>query len=337
MFLQKYNGVFAFLYFRLLQEVTVIREDAGGNGDKIKLRSCKNLSKIPTILQLCQNLSKKMSSKNTVIRSLVWGLTSLVSVNLFWAMPTSAQIGVSPLVIQENAERGRAQGIINVRNTTNEEIRVRIYTEPFIYEREKGFQSVETNEADLSPFLRFSPTEMAIPPNAERRVRFLAQFPPSLPDGEYRAAIFSETLRQAQDGEQNTVGIIARIGVTVYVRKGSLVPNLTTETASYDRTQNSLRLLVKNSGEATALPKVVWQVRQNGSTIATGETPETTVMAGGDRIFNLTLSKKDEQTGQEQPITLKQGEYVLTGQLVWQEGNNNANIIPFETKITVDK
>lgn len=278
-----------------------------------------------------------MSIKNTFVSSLFFGLSSLIPLNLLWAMPSYAQIGVSPLVIQENAERGKAQGIINVRNTTNEEIRVRIYTEPFIYEREKGFQSTQTSEADLSPYLRFSPTEMTIPPGAERRVRFVAQFPPSLPDKEYRAAIFSETLRQAQDGEQNSVGIIARIGVTVYVRKGSLLPNLTTETASYDRTENNLRLLVKNSGEATALPKVVWQLKQNGSTIATGESPETTVMAGGDRILNLALTKKDEATGQEQPITLKQGEYVLTGQLVWQEGNNNPNIIPFETKISVGK
>lgn len=83
---------------------------------------------------------------------------------MIWANPTYAQIGVSPLVIQENTERGKAQGIINVRNTTNEPIRVRVYTEPFIYDREKGFQTVETNEADLSPYLRFSPTEMTIPP-----------------------------------------------------------------------------------------------------------------------------------------------------------------------------
>jgi len=278
-----------------------------------------------------------MSIKNTFIKSIVFGLTSLASLNPLWSMPTYGQIGVSPLVIQENAQRGRAQGIINVRNTTNEEIRVRIYTEPFIYEREKGFQSVETYAADLSPYLRFSPTEMIIPANAGRRVRFVAQFPPNLPDQEYRAAIFSETLQQAQDGEQNTVGIIARIGVTVYIRKGSLQPNLSTESATYDRTQNNLRLLVTNSGEATVLPKVVWQLNQNGEPIARGETPETTVMAGSDRLLNLTLIKKDPQTQQDQPIILNKGEYTLGGQLVWQEGNNNSNIIPFETKIFVDK
>lgn len=247
-----------------------------------------------------------------------------------------AQIGVSPLVIQEQAERGQAQGIINVRNTTNEPIRVRVYTEPFVYDREKGFQTVETHEADLTPYLRFSPTEMTIPAGAERRVRFVAQFPPSLLDREYRAAIFSETLQETQNNQQNSVGIIARIGVTVYVRKGNLQPNLTVDSASYNAKENLVGLLVKNTGEATALPKVIWQISQNGSTIVSGETPETTVMARLDRIINLSLIKQEENTQKQEKINLKKGEYQLTGQLVWQEGNNNPTIIPFETKISVD-
>ncbi|WPF88489.1 hypothetical protein WEU38_17035 [Cyanobacterium aponinum AL20118] len=277
-----------------------------------------------------------MFIKTNLVQKILSTLIFFFPLNLIWANPTYAQIGVSPLVIQENTERGKAQGIINVRNTTNEPIRVRVYTEPFIYDREKGFQTVETNEADLSPYLRFSPTEMTIPPGAERRVRFLAQFPPSLPDQEYRAAIFSETLRQAQDNQQNTVGIIARIGVTVYVRKGSLQPNLTPETATYNPQDNTIRLLVKNTGEATALPKIAWQLNQNGSTIATGEAPETTVMAGSDRIINLALIEKDEATQEDKPIRLNKGQYQLSGQFVWREGNNNPNIIPFETTISID-
>lgn len=247
-----------------------------------------------------------------------------------------AQIGVSPLVIQEQTQRGQAQGIINVRNTTNEAIRVRVYTEPFIYEREKGFQSIEISEADLTPYLRFSPTEMTIPAGAERRVRFVAQFPPSLPDREYRAAIFSETLQQSQDNQQNSVAIIARIGVTVYVRKGNLQPNFNVDSASYNPQENLVGLLVKNIGEATALPKVIWQLNQNGSSIVTGESAETTVMAQSDRIINLNLVKLNETTQKEEKINLKKGEYQLTGQLVWQEGNNNPTIIPFQTKISVD-
>lgn len=246
-----------------------------------------------------------------------------------------AQIGVSPLVIQEQAEKGQAQGIINVRNTTNESVRVRVYTQPFVYDREKGFQTVETSEADLTPYLRFSPTEMTIPAGAERRVRFVAQFLPSLPDGEYRAAIFSETLQQSQDSQQNTVGIVARIGVTVYVRKGNLQPNLIVDSATYNGKENLVGLLVKNTGKATVLPKIVWQIKENGSPIVSGEVPETTVMAQNDRIINLSLIKQGENNQKPEKVTLKKGQYQLTGQLVWQEGNSNPTIIPFETKISV--
>lgn len=283
----------------------------------------------------------KFFSLNSKSKSKYWfiGLISASSVflsTIFLFNPVvKAQVGVSPLVIQVQSERGQAQGIITIRNTTTKPSRVRIYTEPFTYNREEGFTILSESKDDLSPYLRFSPREMTIPPDSERRVRLLAQLLPSLPDGEYRTTVFAETLIEALDNQQNTVGIIARIGVTVYVAKGNLSPNLKVENITYEKTNNTLKLLVSNSGEASVLPKLVWKLSQNGQLISEGELPETTVIAGGDRNFNITPTTKDT-TGEEKPLSLASGDYQLSGELIWQiDEKTNPNTVPFEMNVSI--
>ncbi len=262
-------------------------------------------------------------------------VSSVVLPHLLFSNPIAlAQVGVSPLVIQVQAQRGKAQGIIKVKNTTNKPSRVRIYTEPFTYKREQGFQILEQSERDLAPYLRFSPREMTIPPESERRVRLFAQFPPSLPDGEYRTVVFAESLTEARDAQQNLVGIVARIGTTVYVRKGDLQPNLEVENAVYDHKEYQINLLVTNSGQASALPQLTWKISQNGKLIAEGETPETTIITEGDRFLQILPTIEDEK-GVPQPLRLKPGNYELSGELIWQIDNKNPNIIPFETNLSV--
>lgn len=39
---------------------------------------------------------------------------------LFWVVPAIAQVSISPLVIEVQAKRGQAQGVINVGNNTSE-------------------------------------------------------------------------------------------------------------------------------------------------------------------------------------------------------------------------
>ena len=262
---------------------------------------------------------------------------SVLLPHIFFSNPIAlAQVGVSPLVIQVEAQRGKAQGIISVRNTTNEASRVRIYTQPFTYEREQGFKILEQSEEDLAPYLRFSPREMTIPPQSERRVRLLTQFPPNLPDGEYRAVVFAESLTEARDAQENLVGIVARIGTTVYVRKGDVQPNLAVENAVYDHKGNKIKLLVRNSGQASALPELTWKIRQNGKLVAEGETPETTIIAEGDRFLQISPTIEDEN-GVTQPLSLQSGNYQLSGELIWQIEDNNPNIIPFEMNLSVSK
>ena len=237
-----------------------------------------------------------------------------------------AQVGVSPLVIETQAQRGQAQGTLTIRNPTDQPSRARIYTEAFTYDRATGFKVLSESEQDLSPYLRFSPREMTIPPNESRRVRFIAQLPPDSPEGEYRTVMFTETLIEATDSQQNSVGIQARIGATVYVRVGDVAPELQVEEGRYNSEQQAVELLVSNAGKASARVKVDWQLSQNGETMVEGEAPPTSVIAERDRFLSLSLPETD---------SLSAGTYQLTGELIWGSGND-PNTQSFDLEVNVD-
>lgn len=236
-----------------------------------------------------------------------------------------AQIRYSPLIIEANAEQGQARGIIEITNGGKQPFRGRIYAEPFTYNR-NGFVSEKSNPQDLTPFLTFSPREIVVEPGQTRRVRLVTQFLPSTPTGEYRAVIFTEGLEEVQTQGQYTVGIKPRFGITVYVRQGNTVPNLSVQSASFNPQTKQIFLLVNNKGNASTFPNTVWTLKQGGNTVATGETKDYTVIAGGERSVAIDFLGRDKK--------VVAGEYQLTGELVW--GNReNPQKLPFNVNVQI--
>jgi hypothetical protein len=232
-----------------------------------------------------------------------------------------AQVSVSPLVIEAKAERGQAQGIITVTNTSSNPARVRIYAEPFTYNRDVGFQTLQSSPSDLSLYLQFSPRELTIKSGESRRVRLISRLAPNLPEGEYRAVVFNETLNDTKDTAGNNVSLVARIGVTFYVRKGNLSPNLLVGNASFNSEQKQIQLLVKNNGTATARPTLNWTLRRGATVVKSGQVETNGVIAQSDRYFLLN------------PIDTAPGTYQLSGELVW--GENNESKLPFQVDVII--
>lgn len=247
--------------------------------------------------------------------------------------PALADVSVSPLVIETEAKRGQTQGTIAVSNQELDPFRARVYTAPFTYDPEKGFQLLSSSPNDLSPYLQFSPKELVVPGSDNRRIRFIATFPPSLPDGEYRAMIFTEKLKPATVTQSNqdtgvtlNTNIVTRIGVAVYIRKGNISPNLKIDTARYNNQTNKTEMLVRNSGKASAIVNGNWILKQGANVINKGNLIDTTVIAEQDRYVvtdNFTANQPQ----------LDPGTYQLSGDLRW--GQNGKNIIPFNFNVTV--
>ncbi|WGV25421.1 P pilus assembly protein, chaperone PapD [Halotia branconii] len=238
-----------------------------------------------------------------------------------------AQMSVSPMVIEAKAERGQAQGMITISNTSNAPSRVRVYAEPFTYSRDTGFKTLASSPNDLTKYLQFSPRELTIKPGESRRVRIISRLAPSLPDGEYRAVVFNETLTDAKDNVGNNVSLVARIGVTLYVRKGNLSPNLAVNDANFNSQQKQIQLLIRNTGKATARPSVNWTLRRGDTVIKTGQADASAVIAESDRYFLLSYPQQDT-------AALSPGSYQLSGELVWSADDNKKKL-PFNLNVTI--
>jgi len=251
----------------------------------------------------------------------------LVSGLGFWQNLAQAQVTVSPLFLELETRRSQAEGIFEITNDGDTPFRGRVYTEPFTYSRDGGFQTLEESANDLSPYLRFSQQEFTIDPGDTRKIRLIVTLSPDLPEGEYRTAIFAEKLEETTTN--NPVNIRTRIAVTVYVYNGDLSPNLAITEAQWNREEQQIQVLVNNTGTATARPGIEWELRQNGEVVTTGNVTNRTVMAQGDRFFLL------ENPNQE-VLNLRGGEYQLTGELIWSEDNyRERKTEPFNINLSI--
>ncbi|MEQ8463357.1 P pilus assembly protein, chaperone PapD [Coleofasciculus sp. E1-EBD-02] len=256
----------------------------------------------------------------TVTRISRWALSAA----LLCAGTAQAQMSVSPLVIEAQANRGQAQAIINVTNTSNQPFRGRVYAESFTY-GDNGFQILDSSPSDLTPYLQFSPRELTVPPGVQRRIRLITRFPPSLPDGEYRAVVFTETLQETTDSGGNSVALTARIGTTIYVRQGELSPILAVESASWNSEQDQIQLLVENTGMASARAAVSWTLKQGETVIETGSLKPTGIVAESERQFLLNYPDEGQ---------LATGQYQLTGELIWAE-DDQRRTQPFSVDLMI--
>ncbi|MFN6364522.1 MAG: hypothetical protein ACK4V0_01675 [Aphanizomenon sp.] len=273
--------------------------------------------------------------KSSCKKLILYPLSSIVfSTFLLSENTAKADITISPLVIETAAKQGQAQGNITVTNGDTKSFRARVYTEPFTYDLETGFKLLDSSPFDLTPYLQFSPRELEVPGTDNRRIRFIARFPPSLPDGEYRTMLFTENLEATFQEEQNSskgaifrTAIVPRIGVAVYVRKGNISHNLTAVNARFDSKSQQLQLLVKNSGKASVITQGEWTIKKENKQIYNGRGIDTTVIAEGERYLTVDYSNAAKK------IQLEPGEYQLSGNLGW--GVNQTNKIPFSVKFIV--
>lgn len=258
--------------------------------------------------------------------------TWAVSVTLLWAGATQAQVRLSPMSIEVQTNRGQAQGVINITNTSNETFRARVYAEPFTYDKEKGFKILPSSPSDLRPYLQFSPRELVVPPGTTRRVRLNARLAPSLANGEYRTMIFTEPLKQQKvdSGSGTTTNIITRVGTAFFVRKGNVSPVLAVDSAKWNSDKKQIQILMRNTGNASAYPSIKWTLKQGNKTIKAGATPDIGLVPQTERDIVLNQSQKDV-------LSLTPGKYELSGEFVWGEENKDKSRQAFKLDVIVQR
>ena len=272
------------------------------------------------IMEMNKNLySPKLLANTLLCSSLLLGIS-------LWQKPANAQFRLAPMYIEMQGKQGKSTGLITIENTSSSPSRIRLYTTAFTYNENADFQRLANGgTTDLTPYLQYSPREMVLPPNTARNVRLVSILPPSLPDGEYRVAVFAETLTEVTTSGNYKLGLRANIGAAVYVRKGNLSPNLSLESAKFNPQKKELHLLVRNNGTATARPRIDWRLMQ-------GETEVSKGVSGASFLpnsqVNLLLNKPDQFKSNLSP-----GTYQLRGEISWEEAGQS-KVIPLKMDVS---
>lgn len=250
------------------------------------------------------------------ITLLAKGLATAISIQLFGTLPTVAQnFTLSPMVTISTAQGGKSRGSINVTNNAAEPVRMRLYAESFTYDRKQGYVSTPKDDRSAVSYLSFSPREMVIQPGVTRNVRVAVTLPPSLPNQEYRAAVFVEELK-AKDIQANgsltnnrKLSISLRVASVFFFSKGGDgIANIQARTATWNPTDKKVAMFVENIGKQTARPDVSWRIEKNGQPVAQDKINGVIIQAENSREIVL-------QTKEKMP-DLSRGEYKIVGDIV---------------------
>jgi hypothetical protein len=267
----------------------------------------------------------------TNITQWIKGLVAAISLQLFSALPTTAQnFTLSPLVTISTAKGGQSRGSLNVTNNAQEPVRMRVYAGSFAYDRKKGFISTPKDDRSAVPYLNFSPRELVIPPGVTRNIRVAVTLPASLPNQEYRAAVFIEELK-AQDiqainnpASNQKVSVRLRIGAVFFFSKGgNSIASIQARTTAWNPTDKKVTLLMENIGKQTARPEISWRIEKNGQPIVKDTISGVIIQAENYREIILQTNGKSPD--------LTRGEYRIVGDII----NNGQKPIAFNLPLIV--
>ena len=278
---------------------------------------------------------------NVGIRVLTWGSFIGVPLVLSGQAAQAQSLNLIPGIVELETERGQGKGVFTIRNvSTTSPVRARLYAEPFSY-TDLGLRPEPNSKADLTPYLVFSPRELTLNPGQSRQVRLVTRIPEKITDKEYRAVVYVESLTESPTNPNvpknvaaSQMGLVTRIGATVYARQGKVAPSLKVMGANYDPKQRQILLNVENTGNGSTRPHIEWTLKQGDKEVVSRVNGPASIVSESSRKFPINYPAKNEKP-------LSAGTYNLSGKLVWVNkgwalnSQTNQNVVPFNFSLTV--
>lgn len=205
------------------------------------------------------------------------------------------QVAIQPAFVEVNLERGRPSGQFVITNVTDQPQHYRIRARFFVYDRDGVVQFPGDDSArSLAQWVRFNPTEFAIPPKSSRAVRYVVVPRGAVSNGEYWAAMSLETLK----ARETTMDLGDERSVKLTVTTSLLVPIFgQSGDIDYDGALGEVDLIVaegrpavaavvKNTGTGRLVAAGTYKLTDaTGKEVASGKVGHSYVMAGTERRF----------------------------------------------------
>jgi hypothetical protein len=252
-------------------------------------------------------------------------LSVLIGIAFSCQSVMAQSVSISPLVTIDRLAGAQNKTTVMVSNNSDKPLRARIITTDFTYDRETGFIAIPTHPKSAVPYLQFSPREFVVPPGVSRTVRVGFTMPPSLPDGEYSAALYIEGLQEQQisqtiDGQKSTTVLKPRIASIFFINKGEVNSQLSIASAQWNNQSKEPVVILSNQGKTSAYPNLNWQISKGGNQVAEGKLEGIVLVAGKERAMPIKTAE------------LTPGSYLLSGEIVSHSGGIP---VKFETQLII--
>jgi hypothetical protein len=214
------------------------------------------------------------------------------------AFPGRAQVFIEQGKVQATVKPGdNFGGDVTVNNTSNKELKVKIYWEDFLYQPpfdgNKKFLPSGTSDVSLGKWIQFSPHEAVLPPYAKMKIAYTIHLP-TFAKGGYYGALFVEPETPELKMEKG-VRIITRVGSLFFIE----TDNKSKQAVVEDIALNGATLTGKfvNKGNVILIPNVTYYIMDTQSVIADrGDLKKYYLPASQSFDFSLPL-KADLASG----------------------------------------
>jgi hypothetical protein len=169
----------------------------------------------------------------------------------------------------------------------------------------------------------------------------VTRIPGNITDKEYRAVVYVQSLTESptnpnapKNATASQIGLVTRIGATVYARQGKIAPNLKVTGVNYDSKQRQILLGVQNTGNGSTRPHIEWTLKQGDKEIFSRLDGPASIVSDSSRKFPINYPAKNEKP-------LAAGTYNFSGKLVWVNkgwalnSKTNQNVVPFNFSFTI--
>lgn len=200
----------------------------------------------------------------------------------------------TPKVKLKVKEGESVRGELIVRNPSQDEIRVKVYLEDFLYtapyDGTKKFFPPGSTEFSPSDWISFSPQEVILPAFGKTKVNYVVKVPTGVSGGYYAVLFFETSLGAIRDAEEGAnILILGRVGSLFLIDTEDSVKRAEIDEVS--STDNTVKGKFLNQGNTLLISKGSFYVMDDaGRVFDRGKINDIFIFPGDKAPFSLSLS-----------------------------------------------
>jgi fimbrial chaperone protein len=172
--------------------------------------------------------------------------TFITSLLLWLSLNLSAQVGITPRLLELDQSQINKSQSFRLYNFTDEAVEVAVEINNWTMDQANQIELLPSTEQSLDQWTVVNPLNFMVKPQSSQTVRLAFRPPPLLPDGEYQAMIYFNQVLTDNDPDKKQLRSRFRIGAAVYLQQGPMTPSATVNRAWIEGDQ--LFIEVTNTG-----------------------------------------------------------------------------------------